>query len=94
MYEIYFCRNLVVNQPPSLLLKSREEGYSARLSRLHGSMRREVSRALRDVETEEVFQFMYWRQRRVLTEDMVSDRFDFERAGTVFFGFVFVPELS
>jgi hypothetical protein len=38
MYEIYFCRDLVVNQPPSLLLKSREEGYSARLSRLHGSM--------------------------------------------------------
>jgi hypothetical protein len=37
---------------------------------------------------------MYWQQRRVLVEDMVSDRFDFERAGTVFFGFVFVPELS
>ena len=35
---MYFCHDLVVNQPSSLLLKSYKEGYSTYLSRLYSNL--------------------------------------------------------
>ena len=56
IYEIYFCHDLVVNQPSSLLLKSYKEGYSTYLSRLYSNLvQYKVSCTLYDVETKEVF---------------------------------------